>query len=412
MRSYINRKGTKVVVTEKHLDTAIKIKEELQKLSPTRRTSWARHKNMMKKEGFLDSDTNEAYRCLIKSEQKERGVLPSVNKHADLLSDNKLQSIKFEIGELNSAKLELQKQGTSVRKLVRDVNKDVLFIEHIEEALKKKDFSKVGVFSKYAPEKYKEQKTMIVCLSDIHYGAVVNLPDNKFNRDICARLLNKYADKVIATIIKENVSSVYVMNLGDLIENVYMRNQNLYNSEETLSEQIVNATELVIKFLDKISAYVKVKYSAIAGNHDRLQGKKDSNLSADHAIRVSNKIIETYAKYSNTQVKFVAAEDYYHSIDVGKYSFCFIHGDLNNLQKKTLLAELSNLHGKHFVAVIGGHIHHFTMLEVGNDQYQVTFGSIKGIDEYSVNIIGAKSSRSQGVVLIGKDGFEIRKIGL
>ncbi|MFT8556615.1 hypothetical protein [Liquorilactobacillus hordei] len=413
MRSYINRKGNKVVVSDKHLDVAIRIKEELQKTSPTRRTSWAAHKRMMRREGFHDSDTNEGYRCLIKDVQKKRGTLPTAVKHVDLVADNKLKSIKAEVGELYSSKLQLQAQGRNIRKLVRAVNKDVLFLEEIKEAIREKDFVKPSSFNKYHANSKEEKKEMIVCLSDFHYGALVDIPENKYNTEIARELLNKYAQKVIKNIKKENVESVYVMNLGDLIENVYMRNQNLYNAEETLSEQIVNATELVIEFLETISSYVPVKYSAIAGNHDRLQGNKKSNLSADHAIRVSNKIIQTYAKYSNSRVRYIEAErDYVHWIKVGKYVFCFIHGDLNNLQKKTLLAELSSMYGEHFVAVIGGHIHHFTMLEVGMNEYQVTFGSIKGIDEYSVDTIGSKSSRSQGVVIVGKDEYEIKKIGL
>ncbi len=54
-----------------------------------------------------------------------------------------------------------------------------------------------------------------------------------------------------------------------------------------------------------------------------------------------------------------------------------------------------------------------TMREVGEDRYIITFGSIKGSDEYSLKTLGVTSSRSQGLILVDEDGeFEIKKIKL
>lgn len=410
MRSYVNRKGEQIQVSDEHLDTAIKIKEELQKTSPTRRTSWAQHRRMMEIEGFLDSDTNEAYRCLIKSEQKKRGVLPTLQSHAEVVKESTLESIREEIGELASAKMDLQQQGAKVRKLIRSVNKDVLWIQELTEAVSKKEFVRPSLFE---PHHYlpKKKKAMIVCLSDIHYGAYVDIPENFYDRKTCATLLSRYADKVLDLVIQEKVSEVHVVNLGDLVENAYLRNQSLYSSEETLSEQVVNVTDLIIEFLNKLSEIVPVTYSGIAGNHDRIQGDKNSSLHTDHVVKISNKLIESYAKYGNKRITYIETESYFHSIEINGFNFAFIHGDKHSLKKQSLLAELSSLYGVNYAAVIGGHIHHFTMVEVGENKYQATFGSIKGIDDYSMTI-GAKSCRSQGVVLVDDENFEIRKVNL
>ena len=81
------------------------------------------------------------------------------------------------------------------------------------------------------------------------------------------------------------------------------------------------------------------------------------------------------------------------------------------MNKKTTLAELGEQYDRHYDAVLGGHLHRFSMLEVGDNRFQATFGSIKGMDEYSKKI-SAKSSRSQGVVLVNQNEFEIRKVKL
>lgn len=410
-RFYTNKKGERIYVNKNHLETAVKIKEELQKMSPTRRTSWRKHKKMMEYEGYHNSDTNEGYRCLIKAYQKEIGRLPTAKKHVDMISDNKLASIRMEIGELNSTKLALQEQGRQVRKLTRQANKDLVFLEEIKAGLAHINFNRV-----YKPKARKNisgDKEMIICLSDIHYGALVDMAENRYNTKMVADLLTNYADKVIEIIHKERVDKAYVVNLGDLVEHAYMRAQNLYSAEETLSEQIINVTEIIINnFLVPVAENVKsLSYSAIAGNHDRMQGDKNSSLSTDHVVRISNKIIQVYTEKTKTNIKYVNAPDYFKKLTVKGFNFAFVHGDRDNLKRKNALAEISSLHDTQFNAVIGGHVHHFAMCEVGENKYQVNFGSVKGIDDYSM-MIGAKAGRSQGVILVDKDDFEIRKINL
>ena len=90
MRSFTNLDGELIELSDEHLDVAIKLKEELQKASPSRRTSWAQHKKMMEAEGFYESENSELYRCAIKAEQKSRGTFPEAAKLAEFVSDNKL----------------------------------------------------------------------------------------------------------------------------------------------------------------------------------------------------------------------------------------------------------------------------------------------------------------------------------
>ena len=392
------------------MNTAVVIKEELQKMSPTRRCSWTKHKAMMEDEGYFDSDTNENYRCLVKGYQKKMGTLPSVSSHADMVADSKLTAIKNEIGNLNSTKLSLQDQARKTRKLIREANKDALFIEEIADAIRDVEFIKPENPVVLPDWQSDEDNSMIVCLSDIHYGAHVDIPENYYDAKVAEFLLNKYADKIIAEIKKNHVTSVDIVNLGDIIEHAYMRNQNLYDSEETLSEQIVNVTRLIINFIQRIREHVElITYRAIAGNHDRLQGDKKSNLNADHAVNVSNYIIKMWIELAGSDIRFIDSDSYFTDIDVRGYRFAFVHGDRNNLSKKTTLAEIGEHHDKHYDAVIGGHVHHNQLLEVGENRYQVTFGSIKGIDDYSLQL-NAKASRSQGFVLVNENGFDIRRV--
>lgn len=410
--SYINKKGERVHVSESHLETAARIKSELQKLSPSRRCPWNKHRKMMEEAGYYDSDTNENYRGLVKRYQKLTGKLPTVGEHAEMVVNSKLDALKDEIGRLNHLKLETQEQTRQFRKLIRDNNKNVVLIEEIGKAIRGTEFVEAKNPVILPSLEYDQDTDMVVCLSDIHYGAHVDLPENKYNPVVAAELLDSYADKIIALTKRNNVAKIDIVNLGDIVEHAYMRNQNLYDSEETLSEQIVHVTRLIIEFIQKIRDHVEmVSYRGIAGNHDRMQGDKNSNLNADHAVNISNAIIQMWINLAGSDVEYVDTDGYFTDLEDRGYQFAFVHGDRNSLSKQTTLAELGEQHDRHYDAVIGGHIHHFTMNEVGENKYQVTFGSVKGMDDYSIRL-GRKSSRSQGVVIIGDNGFEIKKVSL
>ena len=413
LASYTNKKGVVVEVTKSHLDTAIKIYEELRKSSTSQRISWSKHKKMMEKENHYNSENSENYRQLIKKERKRRGVLPDVVKHAELIADDKLKSIKEEIGEISYAKRDAQNSFRELNRLKRELTDDVLLIERVEEAISKMNFDFLKN-KKATQDKLDSSKTeMIIGFSDLHFGALVDVEGHKYNTVIAEELLMSYAEKIIDIAKKENIKRAIVVNLGDLIENLYMRTQNLYSAERNLSEQIVDASELVIKFLIKLSEHIHIRYTAIAGNHDRSQGNKNESIFGDSAIVVSNKIISTFIKYSGVDIEFVETDVYHYIHKVNGTTILFVHGDKVPLNKSSLLAEQSMLYGENFNMIVSGHVHHFRIIEVSANKYQVTFGSIKGSDEYTLKTLNTNASRSQGVILIDENGeIDVRKVNL
>lgn len=92
---------------------------------------------MMQVEGFDDSENSEAYRQMIKYYQKTIGELPSAPKYAEMVSDDQLQSIKKEIGELAWQKREVQLETRKLGKIKRDIIDDGLFISEVKASIKK-----------------------------------------------------------------------------------------------------------------------------------------------------------------------------------------------------------------------------------------------------------------------------------
>lgn len=401
MRKYTNRDGDTVNVSKEHLDTAVEIKIELQKLSPSRRCNWNRHMRMMEESGFHDSDKNESYRCLIKDYQKSIGELPEVAKHANMLADSKIEAIKSEVGNLAYRTRDAQNTFRSLNKLKRDVIDFTLIAEQIGESFRNHDFSKLNL--KYK-ELQKTDKKMVVCISDIHIGALVDSKFNKYNYKIAQERMEKYLSKIIYEIERNEISEVYIMNLGDSIENPYMHNLS-YTSEFTLSEQIVMASDIIIKFMVMVSEYANVKIAGIAGNHDRLNGDKNKSLDGDHAVRGINKAILSFIENSKSErIEYVQAEDYRHSFNINGVNIMAVHGDLDNKNDDNILSKHSTIDNRNYDVVIMGHYHTREFREVTGDKFIIVSGSLKGSDDYSVNKLRKSSSPSQTYLIIDEDG--------
>ncbi|UDM72667.1 metallophosphatase family protein [Vagococcus fluvialis] len=408
-RKYTNRKGEQIKVSQEHLDVSVELIKELQKNSPSRRCSWTLHKKMMVEEGFEDSDSSEGYRQMMKAERKSRGALPPIERVMEANFDNKLQSIKDEIGNINSAKLGARDEFNRLSRMKREWTRELIITESIERAIEN---ISINIPTPRDVKSLDKNKTLLVGLSDWHYGALVDIEGHKYDKDICRDLVFLYADKIIDIVDKENVTEIYAIGMGDIIENIYMRNTQSFTAEMTFSEQVAGVSELIIEFLETLAQYVPVKYAGFNGNHDRLSTKNDT-IYGDGAVHLSNQVVKTYVKATkNKRIEFIESEPYHHIVNVHDKSFLFEHGDLTPMKKQSVLSDRQVLHGQEFDALICGHIHHFTNREVGDNKFVTTFGSIKGSDEYSLKQIGVSSSRSQGVVIVDDEDFEIRRVAI
>lgn len=409
MASFTNNRDEKVFVSDEFVDRAVEIYEELKKVSPSGRVSWAKLKKLMRKEGHDKAESNESFRQLIKRERAKRGQLPSVEKHADLVAESKLDALEEEIGEWRVSKREAQDQYIKLNRLKRELIRENQVLKIMKEKLDDVDFSNIE-FTPFTVGELEEKK-MVACLSDIHFGAKVDLPGHYYDRSVAYDLIMEYADKIIEIAEESNVAHIHVVNLGDTVEGAYLRHSNAFEAESHWSEQVIDASKIIVEFLTKLSKYTKISYSAIEGNHDRIsQADKGSNLYGDGAIHISNAFIEV-ATQSNDQIEFVETPPYHHLKEVNGFNFLFVHGDRTKMKSQDILGNLSTLHGVNLDAVIGGHIHHFTMREVGINKYVTTFGSVKGFDNFS-SMIGSAASRSQGVIIVGENDYEIRKVNI
>lgn len=411
-KSYTNRNDEVVHVTSEHIDMAIKIYEELSKLSPSKRVNWSKHRKMMELEGLFDSENSESYRQLIKRSRSEKGLLPSVAKYADMVVDEKISAIKHELGEIKYAKQDAQDLFNKVNRVQREISRDLILVELIGEKIDQFDWTRFTErdFTPIANED-KPTKKAIACISDLHYGYVGSNHVHTYNTEVARELLFDYADKLIQLAKDENITEYLIANIGDLVEG-FLRNQSYVDTQKNLSEQAVEATDLILDFLAALSPYVSVKYTGIGGNHDRITKNYKEAIEGDNVMFTSNAIVERVSRYLDG-IDFVKPDNIYHTIvEINGLNTLLVHGDRTPMYKDSTLAEQSSVFGVELDIIAAGHFHSHYVKEVGLNKTMAVFGSIKGADEYSIKI-GKTSSRSQGVILIDESGdYEIKQIKL
>lgn len=412
MRSYTNKDGQVIEVSEEHLKTAIEIKKELQKNNG--RANWNQLVRMMKEEGFDDAEQSESYRCMIKAYQKSIGELPDAPKYADMVADSKLISIRRLVGDISYEKRENQHYLRQINKGKRELIDFALVLEEISNAIREYDFTATKL--EYADIEIKESssKKMVVQLSDFHIGSLVDLDVNKFDFNIAVARISKFANSIINRAIDEDITDIYIMNTGDVIEHSTMRYAHAYDAEFPFSEQIVRASDLIIKLLMFLAKQgFNITYAGIAGNHDRITDK-DKNIDGDHAVRAINYAIKTFIDNTGiNNIKFDMAKDYHHSFEVNGMKFLAIHGDLDSKNDVNLVAKLSHLYDEGYDVIIMGHYHNVQVHSVGDNKWLFVGGSLKGSDNYSINKLRKISPPSQSYYVIDEDGeIEVKWVNL
>jgi predicted phosphodiesterase len=408
LRSYTNSDGMTVEVSKEHLDCAIKIKIELQDSVPSRKCNWSKHKELMESEGFYDSDTNEAYRCLIKDYQKEVGLLVPVDLHKSMVAEGRLASINKLVGDIYAEKRENQVILNEINKHKRELSLVKVITEEIREIFLD-DINFTIPHYVFNPRLKTSNNKAIVVLTDLHIGKLIeDIYENAYNYEIAIKRMNEYKKKVLEYCNCFGITEVTVTGLGDIVEHVNMRYKQKVSTEFGLAQQIHKATKIVIDFLVSLSEYVNVEYVGIAGNHDRFQGDKNIAYEDDNANAVVNFNIKTFIELTGaSRLTYIDIADDATEINktLNGVKFKLAHGHLDGGNKQNRMKSKISMENDFFDVFIYGHLHNYDVKESDRGRMTIGVGSLAGREDYSVSLSSATDASQLMVVVT--DGGDI-----
>lgn len=202
-----------------------------------------------------------------------------------------------------------------------------------------------------------DNKSMIVCLSDLHIGQTFSSYFGEYNSDIAKERLHKYLSEIVNIGTKNGVRDVYVTALGDCISNSLHKNIEVSNKENVI-DQLKLSIEYISSFCYELTKYFENTYFASAsGNHSRLQAKD----LAQHSERLDAFIAWDVCRTLKNQKNFHSLlndniDDGIGKIEVDGKTYLLIHGDFDTPNKNGYL-KLADMVGFFPDYILCGHKH-------------------------------------------------------
>lgn len=209
-------------------------------------------------------------------------------------------------------------------------------------------------------------KSYVLAISDLHYGSTFTSENNQYSRAECRRRMQVLLGEVIDFVVKEDVASLQVVSLGDLIQGI-IHLTDLKLNDIPVVDCVVEVSRLLAWFLNELSAYCYVNYYAVsAANHTQTRplGSKASELATEDVERIIvNYVADTLHDNPRISVHKDMSKDYI-AFNVCGYDVLALHGhQIKNLN--TAAKDLSALHQRFYDYIMVGHFHAGEELVVG-----------------------------------------------
>lgn len=304
-----------------------------------------------------------------------------------------------EISEYMQQKIELQKERIKISDERVQTNAYIRQLARAETIKEIASKCAQEMNSKKLLEAPKElyisgKNAAILQLSDIHYGLVVDNYWNKYNPDITKNKISQLRDKVIQYCEFNDVSDLYITELGDAIAG-RIHETIKYQSRFDVITQIMQISEIIAEMITDLSKHFKIHYYCCLDNHSRLEPNKKAALDLESLAR----IIPWYLK--ERVGAFIEINDNKYGEDIitfkcKGFNIAGCHGDKDSPIK--VVDNLSMMTRENFDMVLTAHLHHFSADEK-NQILVISNPSILSTDDYSKNLrLSSKSAQNLIIV--------------
>lgn len=297
----------------------------------------------------------------------------------------------------------LQDKNRILRKVKRsDYRNDVLLDEFIDNVV-----NEIKTLKPINPIPSKPRLTtaskLIVQLSDLHFGKIVNLDQNKYNFEVAESRLKQYLREIDTTCKQNEVDDITVCFTGDLF-NLDSHLDTLLSNENNRAVNFTKGLDLLIYFIEHLYKKYSVQMVGIVGNESRIRAyEEQSNLDKissnnfDYlAFQILSRMFPDIRKINECNKLKSVFEVYGHTIGI-------FHGDkINKHTREELVKQSISLYEEYQIYIdfmIFGHIHEHMITPT-----YARSGSLVGMDEYAKNKLNIINSvPSQNVYLVNKD---------
>lgn len=223
---------------------------------------------------------------------------------------------------------------------------------------------------------------LLVSLNDIHFGAVVENYWCRYDPDICAQMMRKYAERIVQIAKVHGSQNCYIWANGDMISgNIHY--EIAVSNRENLVKQVMGVSELIAQFINALRPFFHhVHFTSVAGNHSRI-GQKDKSILNERL----DDLVEWYlvARMQNCRDVTIGSgekiDTTMYALEVRGKTYVGVHGDFDPTPAH--IQSLQTMAQRPVYAVLLGHLHHCATNHVQGIR-TIMAGSFQGMDSFCV----------------------------
>ena len=221
------------------------------------------------------------------------------------VEDPKINELRDTLFELKKERIKNSDERNQIMAATRKIAREETLLEiakEVAETLKTKP-----VLPNYEYIVNTGNKSAILEISDWHYGIEINNPWNKYDLDIAKDRIIKLRSRVVEKLRDNNVKTLYIANLGDLISGRIHETIRIQNRIDVIT-QCLEVAEILVEFITYLSQYANIKYISTSDNHSRVEPKKELSLDLESLTRIIEPLVEARIKniqYENKKCKNV-----------------------------------------------------------------------------------------------------------
>lgn len=233
--------------------------------------------------------------------------------------------------------------------------------------------------------------TAILCIGDWHCGDEVDNFYNKFNLTILEQRIAELGYKTIKYCKRNNVKTLNVVNLGDMIQNSIHTTCRVINEMDAIN-QVKQVSRLIYNLLTVLAENIEqVTYRSVLDNHSRINMNYKEHIEKESFAKLIDWWLVEKINYHNEKyqdliknpilMEFDNIDDNIGYLKINGKNIFFSHGHLGS--QHTITQDLTFATGIIADIVLLGHFHKD---QTKNFQGKKVFfnGTLKGVDEYAM----------------------------
>lgn len=306
------------------------------------------------------------------------------------------------LGEYEVQKIELQKEKNKIQSLRLDLNRiiretsrtELLYEEFINTVKQMCDMP----VPEFKPLLLQDtRKEYVLSFADAHTGKQFKSITNEYDVEIMYERFNTLLSEVVEIIQENQISHLTVLALGDFVEGMTLRLQQLSQLKIGMTQQTIQFMRFMVSWLSKLSEYVYITYyQAPFANHSQIRpfGTKANEFTNEDMEKIIFAYIHDLLE-SNERINVVECEDKHIIFKIFNYNILACHGhDVKN--PDTFIKDISSKYRIFFDYAFFAHKHSSAVKTVGegvsNNIDVIRVPSIMGSDDYADDLlVGSKA---------------------